>query len=57
MLESRIYIDEINEVTIEFKSDASQSLINSLSFNGEWYVVREILLNWGYKIIENFSKN
>ena len=57
MIEPRTYHDEINEVTINFNSDAKQSTIDALNFNGEWYVVREILRDWGYTVIENPSKN
>ena len=57
MIEPRTYHDEINEVTIKFNSDAKQSTIDALNFNGEWYVVREILRDWGYTVIENPSKN
>lgn len=56
-IQLRTYSDWINEDIIEFHSDASQELIDSLNFNGEWYVVREILLNCGYKIIEDFNIN
>jgi len=57
MVEARTYHDTINEVTVEFHSDAPQKLITGLEFNGEWYVVREILLDFGYKVLENNSKN
>jgi hypothetical protein len=56
MTEPRTYHDTINEVVINFHSDAPQSTIDALEFNGEWYVVREILKDWGYKVIET-SKN
>jgi hypothetical protein len=51
------YNDIINEKTIVFHSDASQSLIDSLGFNGEWCIVKEILLDWGYKVIEQPNIN
>jgi hypothetical protein len=57
MIEPRTYYDTINEATIHFQSDASQARINSLDFNGEWFVVREILRDWGYTVIENISLN
>ena len=44
--------DSINEKKIRFYSDAPQSIIDALEFNGEWYVVKEILLDWGYKVVE-----
>jgi hypothetical protein len=55
--ELRTYYDSINEVNVEFLSDAPQSTIDALEFNGEWYVVREILKDWGYKVYENVSAN
>lgn len=57
MTESRTYYDVINDVIINFHSDALQLTIDALEFNGEWYVVREILRNWGFSVIENQSKN
>jgi len=57
MIEPRTYNDCINEVVVNFHSDAPQSLINGLEFNGEWYVVCAILRDWGYTIIENISNN
>lgn len=57
MLESRTYYDSINDVTIEFLSNATQKFITGLEFNGEWYVVREILRDFGYTVVENISKN
>jgi len=56
MTELRTYKDEINDINIYFHSDASQKLIDALSFSSEWYVVREILLNCGYKVVE-INKN
>ena len=53
MTKPRTYYDCINEVVVNFYSDAPQSTIDALEFNGEWYVVREILKDWGYKVIEN----
>lgn len=55
--EQRFYNDTFNDVTVEFFSDASQKTIDALSFNGDWYTVRGILLDWGYKIIENININ
>lgn len=52
MIEDRTYYDCINEITINFRSDVPQSTIDALEFNGEWYIVREILKDWGYKVIE-----
>ena len=57
MIESRTYYDCINETTVEFLSNATQKFITSLEFNGEWYVVREILRDFGYTVVENISKN
>jgi hypothetical protein len=53
----RTYYDSINEVTVKFRSDAPQSTITALEFNGEWYVVREILRDWGYEVIEGVNLN
>jgi len=57
MTELRTYHDSINEVVIKFRSDAPQSTIDALEFNGEWYVVREILRDWGYIVIEYPNNN
>lgn len=57
MTEPRTYHDTINDVVIDFHSDAPQSTIDALEFNGEWYVVREILKDWGYIVIESSSLN
>ena len=45
--------DSINQRKVIFHSDAPQATIDALEFNGEWYVVKEILLDWGYKVIEH----
>jgi hypothetical protein len=50
--EKRFYNDIINDCVVEFLSDASQSLIDSLEFNGEWWTVKGILISWGYTVIE-----
>lgn len=55
--ELRTYRDSINEITVKFRSDAPQSTINALEFNGEWYIVCEILRDWGYIVIESPSIN
>ena len=57
MTELRTYDDSINNVIVKFRSDAPQSTIDALEFNGEWYVVREILRDWGYTVIEYPSVN
>lgn len=57
MIESRTYYDWINETTVKFQSDAPQKLITGLDFNGEWYVVREILRDFSYTVLEEFSMN
>lgn len=51
-LEKRYYDDPIDEVRIEFYSNAEQSLIDALRFNGFWVTVRYILTNWGYDVHE-----
>ena len=53
----RTYYDCINEVTVKFRSDAPQSTITALEFNGEWFIVREILRDWGYEVIEGVNLN
>jgi hypothetical protein len=52
MLEPRTYYDCFDEVTINFHSNATQSLITALEFNGRWCMVKQILLDWGYKVQE-----
>ena len=56
-MEKRFYNDCINEDRIEFLSNAPQKLINSLEFNGDWNVVKLILINWGWLVIDIPSKN
>ena len=56
-MESRIYYDCINEEEIHFYSNAPQKLIDSLDFNGYWCIVKQILINSGYKIIEKINEN
>lgn len=53
----RIYNDSINDVVVKFHSNAPQSTIGALEFNGEWYIVREILRDLGYAVIEHSSNN
>ena len=48
--------DSINEEKIIFYSDASQATISALEFN-EWYVVKKILHDWGYIVIEYPNDN
>ena len=55
--EIRTYRDSINNVEVKFRSDASQETVTALEFNGEWYVVREILRDWGYEVIEGVNLN
>ena len=43
----RTYNDSINNVEVRFRSDAPQSTVTALEFNGEWYVVKHILEDWG----------
>lgn len=57
MSEKRTYYDEINDITILFYSNASQSIIDALSFVGEWHDVKKILLEFGYRVIENVNVN
>jgi len=53
----RIYNDSINEKQIEFQNDVSQDFIASLEFQGEWYVTKEMLRDWGYQVIEQIVLN
>ena len=48
----RTFNDSINEKKVIFYSNASQEIINALEFNGEWCIVKEILHNFGYSVIE-----
>lgn len=57
MTELRTYHDSINEIIVKFHSNAPQSTIDALEFNGEWYVVCEILRDWGYIVIEHPNNN
>ena len=52
-IQKRSYYDETGERLVVFHSNAPQKLIDSLSFNGEWNRVKEILLDWDYKVIEH----
>lgn len=54
MSEKRTYYDEINDITILFYSNASQSIIDAF---GEWHDVKKILLEFGYRVIENVNVN
>lgn len=53
----RTFYDSIKEEEVIFWSDASPKLVNALEFNAAWYVVKEILLDWGYKVIEHPVNN
>jgi hypothetical protein len=53
----RTYYDSINNVTVKFRSDAKQLTITALEFNGEWYIVKHILEDWGYTVIECPASN
>jgi hypothetical protein len=52
MLETRIYNDCFNDVVVTFKSNAPQSFVTGLEFSGPWCVVKEILIDWGYDVVE-----
>jgi hypothetical protein len=56
-MKKRIYNDCINEDKIEFLSNAPQKLINSLEFNGEWCIVKSILINWGWLVMDIPNNN
>jgi len=51
-MERRYYNDIINERKVEFLSDAEQSFIDSLEFNGDWWTVKGILMDWGFMVME-----
>ena len=55
--ELRIFNDSFNNVEVKFRSDASQETITALEFNGEWFIVKEILRDWGYEVIEGVNLN
>lgn len=51
-LELCTFYDTINEKNVSFYTDASQKIVTSLEFNGEWFIVKEILNDWGYTVVE-----
>lgn len=51
------YNDSINNVKVKFRSDAEQRLVTALEFSGEWYVVKHILEDLGYVVIECPNSN
>lgn len=53
----RTYNDSINNVEVRFRSDAPQHTVTALEFNGEWYIVKHILEDWGYVVIECPNSN
>lgn len=57
MSEKRTYYDEINDTIVSFYSNAQQGTIDALSFVGEWCDVKKILLEFGYRVIENSNVN
>jgi hypothetical protein len=46
-----VFKDELNDCTVEFITDASQSTIESLP-EVEWHAVKSVLTNFGYTVIE-----
>jgi hypothetical protein len=52
-----VYHDWINDVDVKFRTDARQDFVTGLEFNGEWFIVREILRDWGYEVIEGVNLN
>ena len=52
MLEKRTFNDKFNNVVVEFKTDASQRLVTGLEFSGSWAVVKEMLLDLGWTVVE-----
>lgn len=56
-IKGRTYFDSFDDVSIIFYSDAPQKIIDSLSFNGDWNTVRHILIDWGYKVLDEIYLN
>ena len=57
-MEERYFIDWSNDdEKIYFRSDASQSFINAISFSGNWAVVKDLLIKWGHKVIDGVCVN
>lgn len=50
-LKKLVFIDDLNDLTVYFLTDAKQSTINALP-EIEWYAVKQVLINFGYTIIE-----
>jgi len=53
----RTYNDSINNVVVKFRSDAPQDFVTALEFSGEWYVIKHILKDLGYVVIECPNEN
>ena len=50
-LNKLIYYDPLNEESFLFLSDAKQSTVDNIP-EVEWYAVKNVLINFGYTIIE-----
>ena len=53
----RIFNDSFNNVVVKFRSDAPQHFVTALEFSGEWYIVKHMIENWGYTVIECPNEN
>lgn len=50
-MEKLIFKDELNDEVVTFYSDAEQSFVDGIP-EVEWYAVKNVLINFGYKVIE-----
>lgn len=50
-LEKRNYYDNLNDMSYEFLTDASESTINAIP-EVEWNALKNVLKNFGYTVIE-----
>ena len=55
--ELRIFNDSFNNIVVKFRSDAPQHFVTALEFSGEWYVIKHILKDLGYVVIECPNEN
>ena len=51
-LELRTFYDIVDEKNVSFYTDASQKLVTGLEFNAQWCIVKQILIDWGYQVVE-----
>ena len=55
--ELKFFNDFNNNVVVRFRSDAPQRFITALKFNGVWCIVKQIIEDWGYTVIECQNEN